>query len=225
MKTKRGKKKVSSHKKKEKFFSFLFKNKVAPLVLALVFLVLAILLSFVTTGNAVNSSITGKASFLDDPVNWDWLNSVDWLQICEHAIGPTGAQSSCTGREILIYVIVLAIIFVMLLDLLLLTSIFSGWVSFVIALGFSIIAAMVGTIRIIATWIITLGAGLGIAAGFLEIIISIVIFVGLAFGSSRIAIWAAKRRAQRETIKAIKGAGETGGAITALKMIQEKFKH
>ena len=211
MKKTRGKKKKVSHPKKVNNF-FIFKNKVAPLVLAFVFLALVILLPFFTTGNAVNSSITGKASFLDNPVSINFPNALSWLEI------------GGSWREIIVYIIVLAIIFVMLLDILTLISIFSNWVSLVIAIGFSIIAALTNIIRQISMWVITLSAGAGIAAGFIEIIVSIVIFVGLVFGSSRIAIWAAKRKAQREEIRAIKGAGQAGAAITGLKAIQRDFR-
>ena len=213
MKKKGSKKKVNSSKKKRKFFSFFTKNKVAPVVLAFVFLALVILLPFFTTGNAVNTSISGHASFLDNPVSINIPGALSWLEI------------GGSWREIIVYIIVLAIIFVMLLDMLTLVSIFSNWVSLVIAIGFSIIAALTNVIRQISIWVITIAAGAGIAGGFIEIIISIVIFVGLAFGSSKIAIFAAKRKAQREEIKAIKGAGKAGAAISGLKMIQEKFKH
>jgi hypothetical protein len=218
MKKKGSRKKKVSHPKKENNF-FIFKNKVAPLVLALVFLALVILIPFLTTGNAVNATVTGSAgessNALNQPVTWGWLNSVQWL----------GLAQPLTLKEFIVFIIVLAIIFVMLLDILSFTSIFSSWVSAVIAGGMAIVASLIGVIRIISVWFITIGAGLGVAAGFLEIGISIVVFIGLAFGSSRIAIFAAKRKAQTEQIKAIKGAGQAGAAITGLKEIQQRFKH
>ncbi len=212
MKKKGSKKKAVSHKKSKGFFLFFTHNKVAPAVLTLVFLALVIALPFFTTGNAVNSTITGH-SFLDEPASIKFPNALNWIQIGN------------TWREVIVYIIVLAILFVILFDILSLASIFEPWVSGIIAGGFSIIAALTDIIRQISMWAITIASGAGIAAGFLEIIISIVIFVGLIFGSSRIAIFSAKRKAQREQIKAIKGAGDAGAAITGLKMIQKKFKY
>ena len=214
MKKKGSKKKVNSSKKKRKFFSFFTNNKVAPVVLMFVFLALVILLPFMTTGNAVNASVTGRASVIDEPVSGGWLNAVEWLNLPE----------PLTWKDLIVFVVVLAIIFVMLYDILSLASIFETWVSIVIAVGMTIIASLIGFIRIISVWFITIGATMGIAAGFIEIGIAIVIFVGLAFGSSKIAIWAAKRKAQKEEISAIEGAGTAGAAITGLKMIQKKFK-
>ena len=223
MKKKGSKKKVNSFKKRKKFF--FVNSKLTSNVLVFVFLALVILLPFFTTGNTVNTTITGQAgasgswagstNALKQPVSWKWLNAVEWL----------GLGQPLTLQEFIVFVIVLLIIFVMLFDIFSLTSIFSPWVSAVIAGGMAIIASLIGWMRALSTWFITIGAGLGVAAGFIEIGIALVIFVGLSFGSSRIAIWAAKRRAQREEIAAIKGAGQAGGAITALKMIQKKFKY
>jgi hypothetical protein len=216
MSKKRGKKRVNSSKKGKKFF--LFNGNVTNLVLTFVFLALVFLLPFMTTGNTVNSSMTGYAplstsnNVLDKPVTWGWLNSVEWLGIGN------------TWKELIVYVITLLIIFVMLFDILSLVSIFSQWVSGVIAGGMAIVAALIGFIRIITTWFITIGATMGVAAGFLEIGVAIVIFVGLIFGSSRIALFAAKRKAQREIIAGIKGASEAEGAITGLRRIQRRFR-
>jgi len=213
MKRKGGKKKVNSSGRKKKFF--FLNGKLTPTVLVFVFLALAILLPFITTGNAVNTTVTGQVSesFLDKPAAINWPNALGWLDIGN------------TWRDIIVYIVVLLILFVMLYDILLLTSIFSGLASFVIALGMSVIAALTNIIRQVSVWFITIASTMGIAAGFLEIGVSIVIFVGLVFGSSRIAIWAAKRKAQREEIKAITGAGQAGAAISGLKDIQEKFRH
>lgn len=212
MKKRGSKKKVSSHRKKKRFF--FFNSKVAPVVLTFVFLALAILLPFFTTGNAVNTTITGQAgsAFLDQTASIKFPDALSWLDIGN------------TWRDVIVYIIVLLIIFSMLFDILLLTSIFSGWVAFIIALGMSIIAALTNIIRQVSIWFITIGAGLGVAAGFMEIGIALVIFVGLALGSSRIAIWAAKRKAQKEELRAIKGAGRAGAAISGLKLIQRKFR-
>jgi len=218
MKKKRGrkvvKKKVSFLDKVKKFFSP--NGKVAPVVLMFVFLALAILLPLVTTGHAPVDMVSGGSSILDKPVSIQLPDAMSWLRAC--------SADTCSWKEVIVFIIVLAIIFVILLDILTLLSIFSTWVSIVIAVGFSIIGVLTNVIRQISIWVITIAAGAGIAAGFIEIIISIVIFVGLVFGSSKIAIWAAKRKAQKEEISAIEGAGTAGAAITGLKMIQKKFK-
>lgn len=212
MKKKGNKRRVNSSKKRKiKSFSF-FDNRIAPIILTFVFLALMISLSFFTTGYAISSGGVDARSFLDRPASLKFPNAMRWLDIGN------------TWRDVIVYFIVLAIIFVMLLDMLLLTSIFSGWVSGVVAAGISIIAVLTNIIRQISIWLITLTAGLGALGGFIEIIIAIVVFIGLALGSPKIALWAARRRAQKEEIKAIKGSGQAGAAIAGLKMIQREFK-
>jgi len=210
MKKKGNKKKINSSKKEKGFFSFFTKRKVAPVVLAFVFLALAILLPFFTTGNAVNSSVSGHASFLDNPVSIKFPNAMNWLNIGN------------TWKDVIVYIIILGLIFVMLLDILLLTSLFSEWASFFIAVGFSIIGALTNVIRQISIWAITIAAGLGVVAGFIEIIVAIVVFVGLVFASPKIAGFAARRKAQAMKVRAIKSAGEAGGAISFLRRLQRK---
>ena len=216
MKKKGSKKKVNSSKKKRKFFSFFTKNKVAPVVLAFVFLALVILLPFFTTGNAVNSTVTGKASdnLIEGPVTGGWLNAVKWLNLPE----------PLSWKELIVFIITLAIMFAIILDILLLVSLFSGWVCYIIAAGMSIIGSLIGVIRIISTWFITIGATVGIAAGFLEIIVSIVIFIGLIFANPKITEFAERRKASKERAKAIRGSGKVGAAITGLKEIQRRLK-
>ena len=211
MKKKRGKKKAVSPKKKRVFF--LFGNKVAPIVLACIFLALAIFLSIIsTTGNAVNSSVTGQASVLDNPTSINLPSGLSWMQIGN------------TWREIIVFIIVLAIIFVMLYDILTLVSIFSNWVYLVIAIGLSIIAALFGWIRQASVWAIGIAAGMGVAAGFIEIIVSIVIFVGLVIGNNWMAKWAAKRKGQKEYVKSIQSSGQAKAAIRGLRELQKEFR-
>ncbi len=212
MKKKRGKKKPVSEKKKKVFF--LFNNKVAPLVLSCVFLALAIALAFVSTGNAVNASITGNANAIDNEVTGGWVNAVNWLNLPE----------PLTWRELIVFIITLAILFAILYDILTLVSLFSNWVSAVIAVGMSIIGSLIGVVRIISTWFITIGSVVGIAAGFLEIIVSIVIFIGLIFASTPLAKFAAKRKGQKEYIKAIGSSSQAGAAIKGLREIQKEFR-
>ena len=212
MKKKRGKKSAVSPKKEKKVF-FLFKGKVVPIVLSLVFVTLTILLAIISiTGNAVNSTVTGQASVLDNPTSINLPSGLSWMQIGN------------TWREIIVFIIVLAIIFVMLYDILTLISIFSNWVSLVIAIGLSIIAALFGWIRQMSVWAIGIAAGMGVAAGFIEIIISIVIFVGLVIGNNWMAKWAAKRKGQKEYVKAIHSSGQAKAAIRGLRELQKEFR-
>jgi len=210
MKKKGNKKKINSSKKKKSFFSFFTNHRVASTFLAFVFLALVILLPFFTTGNAVNFSTSGHASFLDNPVSIKFPNAMNWLNIGN------------TWKDVIVYIIILGLIFVMLLDILLLTSIFSEWASFFISVGFSIIAALTNVIRQISIWVITIAAGLGVVAGFIEIIVAIVVFVGLVFASPKIAEFAARRKAQAVKIRSIKSAGEAGGAINFLRRLQRR---
>ena len=74
MKTKRGRKKSSSHKKAKRFF--LFNNKVAPVAVIVALLVFTLLLGFVNkTGMAINESttatITGHSFISDMFANWN----------------------------------------------------------------------------------------------------------------------------------------------------------
>jgi hypothetical protein len=71
---------------------------------------------------------------------------------------------------------------------------------------------------------VTIGATVGIAAGFLEIIVSIVIFIGLIFGNTWMAKFAAKRKGQKEYIKAIGSSSQAGAAIKGLREIQKEFR-
>ena len=211
-KTKKNKKGVNTSKKVIKKNS-LFYNKWFILGLIILALALAIFIIsyFQPTGNIINgNAITGNA-FLDEPASGIFVDATSWLDM------------GTTWKDIIIYMIVLGVIFVMLLDILLLTSIFSTWVSAILAGAMAIIGALVGIIRSICIALMTFMAGFGMAAGFLEIAVSIIVFIGLTLGSSKLALFAAKRRAQREHIKSIKGAGEATSAIAGLRAIQAEF--
>ena len=218
MKKTRGKKKRVIPSKKVNNF-FIFKNKVAPIVLIIALLALTIFLSFVTTGNAVNNSngnvISGNAvgSSLDNPAPVWITNVTNFLGIGD------------TWKQVIIGIIIMLIIFAGFYDILELTSIFSNsWVITLIAAGLAIILALVDVVRQIATLLFTFAATLGAIGIFLEIVVCIIIFIGLTFGGSRIALWAAKRKGQKELIKGIKSADEAGAAISGLRRIQKRFK-
>lgn len=130
-----------------------------------------------------------------------------------------------TWREILLGFLILLIIFAAMYDMLHLISIFqSKWVILLIAFAIALAAALTNFVHKMAVLLTQILAGLGAAAIFIEIAICIVIFVGLSFGSTWIGKWAAKRKAQTETIKAIHGAGEAKAAIRGMRDIQEEFK-
>jgi hypothetical protein len=130
-----------------------------------------------------------------------------------------------TWREIVLGFLILLIIFAAMYDILQLVSIFqSRWVILLIAFAIALAAALTNFVHKIAVWFATIAAGLGTVAIFIEIIVCIVIFIGLSLGSTSIAKWAAKRKAQIETIKAMHGAGETKAAIRGMREIQEEFK-
>lgn len=130
-----------------------------------------------------------------------------------------------TFKEIIIGFIIFAILFAGLYDILELVSIFDQkWVKIVIAGGLGIIAAMTGLINRFSIFMLTFAAGFGTIGIVLEIIIAIVIFIGLSFGSNFIAKWAAKRKGQKEYIKAIGSSSQAGAAIKGLRHIQKEFR-
>ena len=125
----------------------------------------------------------------------------------------------------IIGLIVIAIIFAGIYDILELVSIFQNpWVKMVIAIGLSIAVIIFRVPVKIASFFIQLGAGLGAIAIGIEIAIAMAIFIGLVFGNTWIAKFAAKRKGQVEEIKAIQGANRAGAAITGLQTLNEKFK-
>ena len=219
MKKTRGKKKKISPSKKTKKFYFFNNNKVSPVALAsiiVVFLAIAFLLVFNhPTGNTISGKDidvgnTASAS-LDNPAPDFLISLTSWLNVGNSL------------REVVIGIIVLLISFAILFDILTLTSIFSPWVSGILAGGLAIIAALTNVIRMGTLWMATWFAGLGVLAGFIEIGIAIVIFVGLAIGSPVIARFAAKRHANRQVVKSIKKAGDVEGAVAALKGINTEL--
>lgn len=219
MKKTRGKKKKASPSKKVNNF-FIFKNKVSPVALIsliVVFLAITALLIFnhptgnTISGNAdLNIGSTAGAA-LDNPAPDAIITLTSWLNIGN------------SWKEIIIGLIVLIIVFVILFDILTLTSIFSPWVSGILAGGLSVIGALTNVIRVVTLWMATWFAGLGVLAGFIEIGIAIVLFVGLAIGSPTIARFAAKRHANRQVVKSIKKAGDVEGAVAALKGINTEL--
>lgn len=206
--------KVSSSKKKKKFFSEENYPLAALFILTLFCVGLAVAsINSSMTGNTVtNNVITGNAA-LDNPAPQIVIDITSWF------------VSGTDWKSIIISVIVLLIVFVGLYDILEITSFFSNqWVKLIIAAGISIIAAIVDVINNIASFMIQIAAGLGTIGVVLEIIVSIILFIGLSLGSNWIAKWSAKRKGQMEYVKAIKSSGEAGAAIRGLRELQQEFR-
>ena len=208
-KTRGKKKKVTLFKRIKKFF--IFKNKV-PVILIIALLALAVLLIFFN--NSTGNTITGDATFsINDSPPQIILTISDFLNL------------GTTWKELIISIIVLVIIFAGLFDMLQLTSIFTNnWVLYVIAGGLSIIACLTTVVRAISTFAIQVASGMGAIGIAIEVIIAVVIFIGLSFGSTRIALWAAKRHAQKAMVQTTKAAGDTAAAISGLRRIETEFK-
>jgi hypothetical protein len=128
-----------------------------------------------------------------------------------------------TFKEIIIGIIVFAILFAGIYNILELTSLFDiKWVKILISAGLGVIAALTGLINRFSIFMLSFAAGLGTLGVVLEIIIAIVIFIGLSFGSNKIAKWAAKRKGQKEEIAAITSADEAAAAMVGLRRFQKR---
>lgn len=130
-----------------------------------------------------------------------------------------------TAVEITISLIVSLIIFAGIYDILELVSILQrSWVKLIIALGLGLIVVILKWPISIAGFIMGIGATFGAIGIALEILVCIIIFIGLVFGNTYLAKFAAKRKGQAAEIKAIKSAGEAKAAIRGLREIQDEFK-
>ncbi|MFH1503549.1 MAG: hypothetical protein ABIE36_02740 [Candidatus Diapherotrites archaeon] len=130
-----------------------------------------------------------------------------------------------TWREVVLGLIVLLIIFAALYDILMLINIFQiKWVKIIIAAGLAIVAALTNVVSKFTLFLLKVAAGFGAIGIFIEIIITIILFVGLAMGSNWIAKWAAKRKGQAAELAAIESSGDTKAAIRGMRNIQEEFE-
>lgn len=128
-------------------------------------------------------------------------------------------------KEIIIGLIMLAIIIAALYDILELTSIFeSKPVKIIISVGLGLVFALTGLVNNFTIGMISFAAGFGAFAIWVEIMISILIFIGLSIGSTFISKWAAKKYANKQLVTAVKSGGEAAGAIRGLRTIQKEFK-
>jgi hypothetical protein len=233
MKKTRGKRgKASSHKSSKKHSSF-FKKYFPVILVAAVLLTIVILFSVTnSTGNVV----TGNA----ETVLPNGAHGTDTTDILSNSVpnwgesvvnffntgAPTDAvKIGTTWKDLIIVIVVFVIILAGMFDILTLTSIFdNAWVIWIMSVGLAIIASLTGVIRNVTTFLIQVAAGFGAIGIAVEIIISIVIFIGLSIGGTFFAKWAAKRKAQKEMVKSIKGAGSAAAAITGLKDIQKALR-
>lgn len=145
----------------------------------------------------------------------------------DHGAGKILGFLNLTGtwREIILGFLILLIIFAAMYDILQLISIFqSRWVVLLIAFAIALAAALTNFVHKMAVLLTQILAGLGAAAIFIEILVCIIIFVGLSFGSTWIGKWAAKRKGNVEEIKSIKSAGQAKAAIRGMREIQEEFR-
>ena len=130
-----------------------------------------------------------------------------------------------TWQQVIISIIVFVIIFAGFYDILELVSIFnSGWVKVLISIGLAVIAALVGLVNAIATALLSLAAGIGAVGIAVEIVISVIIFIGISFGSVKLAMWGAKRKYLANKIKTLNAAGDVKSAITGLREVEGAFK-
>ena len=153
------------------------------------------------------------ASFLDDAVPDSITFLTQILQLGE------------VWKDFIIGIIILVIMIAALYDILELTSIFeSKTVKLLISIGFGIIFAITGLVNSVTIGMVSFAAGFGAFAIWVEIIIALGVFVGLTIGNNFIAKWAAKRKGQKEHIKAISSSSEASAAIEGLRNIQKEFK-
>jgi len=117
-------------------------------------------------------------------------------------------------QEIVVGIITFMIIAAGIYDMLQLVSIFDNtYVKLIMAIGIGMIAGIFGLIRMFVMYMGALVATLGAFGIFLEIGITIVIFIGLSFGSMFMAKFAAKRKAAKKLAQGTVNAAEVQGMI------------
>jgi hypothetical protein len=129
-----------------------------------------------------------------------------------------------TWEEFIIGVIILLIIISSVYNILDITTIFgSTAVKVIISAGLGIVFAISGMVRGAATGMIKVAAALGAGVIWVEIIISLLIFLGLSLGVFPwLSEWAAKRKADAVKVAAIKGAGKIRAGIRTAAEVGEE---
>jgi hypothetical protein len=130
-----------------------------------------------------------------------------------------------TWRELILAFLVLLIIFAGMFDILQMISIFqTDWVKVVIAIAIALAGALTGIVRKLAVSMAQWAAGLGAAAIFVEVIVCIAIFFGLAVGNKALARWNARRQAAMDEAQIIRKTGNIKGGIDVLNEVGRTTK-
>jgi len=169
-----------------------------------IFLLSLLMFSFIVVGIGVVSAgdVTVNNFFIGKPVDQGtWYSGIfNFLELGE------------TWQQVILGIIIILIIFAGIYDILELVSIFElSWVKYLIAGGLGIAAGIIGLTRIISILLLSLVAGIGAIGIFIEIGVSIVIFILLSFGSGTAARFAARRRAAKAIAKGTLFAGKLRG--------------
>jgi hypothetical protein len=227
-KTKVKKKKTPVSRKPKKtniFVSFIKENKLlAFLIILLIFFTLFfVFYNFLNvTGNVGkgDGTVQSLENLLDQPIDFGKI-----IFAFLNGVGSNGFTEAADWKDLTVMIIVFAIILVAIYDILSLLALFyNDWVNWTIAIGLAIIAALTGFIRQAATFLFQTGAGLFAFATGLEIVVVAILFIGLIFGSTWIAKFAAKRKGQREYIRSIGGSHSAGAAIRGLRALDREFR-
>src|SRR3989344_4005395 len=167
---------------------------------------LVLLVSISILGVSVSAIEWGKVTGF-----WTFLN---WLT---NSTAPTGYENSNAG--VALGIIALVMIFVILLDVLQLVLPFSEWVSWVLAIGFTIAMMIIGLVRSIAGWGLTIAAiivgGTGTFAIIMVSIIFLLAIIALFFGGEKIAGWLKMMKMRRKTLDKISKSEGAAGDIRA----------
>jgi hypothetical protein len=172
-----------------------------------------VLLSFLfITSFAVLISAADSSSILSEAVPWSNTFLTQIFLLGE------------TWEEFIIGVIILLIIISSVYNILDITTLFgSAAVKVIISGGLGIVFAISGMVRGAATGMIKFAAALGAGVIWVEIIMSLLIFLGLSLGVFPwLSEWAAKRKTDATKVAAIKGAGKMRAGARTLSEIGEE---
>ena len=184
-------------------------SKIFSIFILSLFIVNFLLGFVVADGETVDKTSTYTNAFFEGEVTNTIIKSIS------NALG-IGA----TWKEVIIGFIILLILFAGMYDILELVAIFqSRWVKMIIAGGLAVVGALSGLVNAISLGLTSIAAGAGAFAIFLEIIISIGVFIGLSIASPKIQEWAAKRAAATSIVKGIKGSGDIQASLNTLREI------
>jgi len=121
-----------------------------------------------------------------------------------------------------ISIIMIAIIILALYEILTLTSLFQdGKVKIIISIGLGFIFVLTGGVNAITKFMVGLLSWAGAFAIWLEIGVSIVIFIGLSIGAGPIQNWANKQYARREKYIASRRSAKVNAGAKFLTDVQE----